>query len=58
MKVLAYATRDDLEEAAELRRRLQQIHTLAVCVIKTQRGLSASKKRALIEALDRELQGD
>jgi hypothetical protein len=58
VKVLAYATRDDLEEAAELRRRLQQIHMLAVCVIKTQRGLSATKKRALIEALDRELQGD
>jgi hypothetical protein len=55
MNVLEYATRDDLPEAAELRRQLQEMHTVAVCVIKTARGLTAAQKRDLVDALNREL---
>ena len=55
MNVIEYATRDDLPEAAELRRRLQEMHTIAVAVVKTAKGLTAAQKRDLVAALNREL---
>ena len=55
MNVLEFACRDDLPEAAELRRQLQEVRTLATCVIKAARGLTAAQKRDLVAALNREL---
>lgn len=56
MNVIQHATRDDLPKATELHRQLQMIRTVATCVIKTEKGISAAKRRELIAALDREFQ--
>ncbi|MFM7674791.1 MAG: hypothetical protein ACKO5F_04225 [Synechococcus sp.] len=55
MNLLDCATRDAVPDAAELRHRLRMVHHLAVCVIKTTKGIPAAKRRQLIAALDSEL---
>lgn len=57
MNVLQYATRNDLPEATELRRRLTAIHALAINLINTEPSISEAKRRELVDALNREMAG-